>query len=141
MYIYLDSINFFRTYQGTGGRSEMIEYAFQKIKESPLYGFGYGSTTSILKSGGFGNASTHNSLADYMLRFGIPCLIIYCIIIFEAYVMGASKKKKVYINLMTIFLFLNMNTILYSFGGVGFPSIMFTMFLGISCCGGCDERK
>lgn len=128
---FLDSIDFFRAYQGTNGRMEMVSFALVKITESPIWGFGYGDISQILKSEGFNNASTHNSLTDFLLNYGIPCFIIYIFIIGKAFIIAINKNENKHISLLLILLFVNMNTILYSFGGVGFPSMLFTFCIGM----------
>lgn len=130
---YLNKIDFFREEQGSNGRDKMIEYSINKIKDSPITGFGYGMIDDLLKNEGMENASTHNSLIDYMMIYGIPCLILFLVIIFKSFCMSFKEREKLYLNLLTILLFMNMNTILFSFGGVGFPSIILSLCIGMSC--------
>ena len=120
----------------------MIEFSIHKIQESPVFGFGYGSIVPLLRENGFNNASTHNSIVDFMLNYGLILTIVYLLIILKSFIIGLKMKSDVYVNLMLVFLFFNMNTILYSFGGVGFPSIMFTVFMGLTYYGGyCEKYK
>lgn len=130
-YMYLDSVDYFRTYQGSNNRLDMWEWAFEKIISSPIIGYGYGSIATLLSSSGFTNASTHNSFVDYAFSYGLICLILYLNLIFKV-IYRAIKNRIVGPVLLTVlFMLINSNTILYSFGGVGFSSIILTIFLGV----------
>lgn len=133
---FLSKFGFWRMHQGTNGRVEMLIYAFNKIKESPLVGFGFDSVTFLLKKDGFVNTNTHNSLVDNLLRYGVPCTIVYIFIIVKSAWNGFFVQRKQWLNLLMIFLLVNMNTILYSFGGVGFVSMLLTFTLGRASYGG-----
>lgn len=129
----INNIPFLRLDQGSHGRSEMIAYTLTKLEESPLFGFGFDSISVVLKDGNFSNSNTHNSLVDFAFRYGYPALVLYIIIIIKAFIKSALNKDKMHINLLLILLYINMNTILYSFGGVGLPSIALTLCMGIAC--------
>ena len=130
-YMYLDSADYFRTYQGSNNRLDMWEWAFEKIISSPIIGYGYGSIATLLSSSGFTNASTHNSFVDYAFSYGLICLIIYLYLIFKIIYRSIRNKLVGPILLAVLFMLFNSNTILYSFGGVGFSSIILTVFLGV----------
>lgn len=140
LYNYLNKIGFLRLYQGSNGRTELLKYSFSKIKESPFFGFGFGSISELMHSGGFRVTSSHNSLVDLMLRYGIPTFIVQIYIIAKAFFKNLSKKSDLTVSLLMIVLLVNMNTILYSFGGVGFPSMMLTISLGYNYFGGKYEN-
>lgn len=128
---YLYAIDFFRTYQGSNNRFEMWLDGIKLSLKSPLIGYGYGSIDNILKSMNYANASTHNSFLDFLLIYGYPSFIIYVIYIFKILAKSLSQKtNKIYV-LTIIFMLINANTILYSFGGVGLSSLMFTIILGL----------
>ena len=130
-YIYLDSTDYFRLFQGSNNRLEMWDWALNQILESPFIGYGYGSIGMFLSNNEFTNASTHNSFVDYAFSYGLICTILYLYliikIIYKAFINRASGP----ILVAVLFMLINSNTILYSFGGVGFSSILLTIFLGI----------
>lgn len=128
----LNKRGFFRTFQGSNGRTEMISLALGASFKEPIFGYGYNSIGKYLNNNGFPAASTHNSYIDYLFAYGYPCFIMYMYLIlsilYKAYKL--KRNNSAYL-LPTIFIIFNANTILYSFGGVGLGSIMFTLLLGI----------
>lgn len=129
----LENISFLRLDQGSHGRSEMIVFALKELKKSPLFGYGFNAISTMLKNGGFSNSNTHNSLVDFAFRYGYPATFLYILLLFKAFIKSNTNKDKIYINLLLILLYVNMNTILYSFGGVGFPSMALTLCMGLAC--------
>lgn len=127
---YLNSINFFRLYQGSNGRSEMISYSFEMIKKSPIFGYGYSNIGHYLLSNGFRNVSTHNSFVDYCFAFGVVPTILFVSLIVKSFFNGIKNKSKPEYIVSLTFMIFNMNTILYNFGGVGISSLIFTLVLG-----------
>lgn len=129
VYGYLDSVDFFRTYQGSNYRGEMWQWAAKMIMKSPFVGYGYASVGNLLLEAGFVNTSTHNSLLDFAFSYGIPATIVYFVILSKALYNGAKNGDR-RLFLTMLFMLINSNTILYSFGGVGLSSILFTILLG-----------
>lgn len=130
-YLYLT--DFFRVYQGSNNRIEMWMFTIKEIIRHPFIGYGYQSITKFLNINYFSNASTHNSFLDFAFAYGIPCLILYLYLIISILInalKNRNKSNEKYI-LVTIFFIINANTILYSFGGVGIGSLLFTFFLGM----------
>ncbi len=128
---YLYSIDFFRTYQGSNDRFEMWSKILSSSLESPVFGYGYGATDEVLKTINFTYASTHNSFLDFLLIYGIPTFVIYIIFIISTLLKSLKKDSNRKYVLPIIFMLINSNTILYSFGGVGLSSLMFTVILGL----------
>ena len=130
---YLYTIDFFRTYQGSNDRIEVWTLTIKYILNHPFIGTGYLSIKNFLHSYGYILSSTHNSYLDFVFAYGIPCFLLYifliCSILFKA-LKNKDKSNDVYI-LSTIFSIINANTILYSFGGVGICSLLYTLFLGL----------
>ena len=138
---YLYSINFFRLYQGSNGRNEMISYAYGMIKKSPIFGYGYSNVELYLLNNGFRNVSTHNSFVDFCFAFGIIPTFLFIMLIVKSIILGIKDKiNPAYIVSLTFMLF-NMNTILYNFGGVGISSLIFTLVLGFICMSAKEKRK
>lgn len=129
---YLISINFFRIGQGSNGRLDMImnviEEAFPK---SPIFGYGYSAINKYLIEKGFNNVSTHNSFVDFLFAYGIVPTLMYIFLIIKIVIKSMKLKTDPILTTLVCFLVLNMNTILYSFGGTGVGSLLFTIFLGI----------
>ena len=130
---YLYNSDYFRTFQGSNNRAEMWEFALEEIKKSPFFGFGYQSVGNYLLSNGFQNTSTHNSLFDFLFGYGIIATTIYLYFLLKVLVLSLRKLKKEQYKYIfpLIFMLVNSNTILYSFGGVGISSFIFTFVLGI----------
>ncbi len=129
---YLYKINFFRVYQGSNGRLEMIEESIKELLDSPFIGYGYQSISSFLIKEGFNNVSTHNTFVDYAFSFGFFACIVYVMIIAKNYFRGIKNKKDASLMLTLLFMIFNMNTIVYNLGGVGIGSLLFTIFLGLT---------
>ena len=130
---YLYSIDFFRVYQGSNNRGEIWTYTLKFIKNHPFFGAGYLSIRNFLNMSGYHYASTHNSYIDFTFAYGILCFILYLFLIVSILFKSIKNKDKnndVYI-LASIFSIINANTILYSFGGVGICSMLYTLFLGL----------
>lgn len=130
-FIYLSNISFLRLDQGSHGRLEMFSYALELMKQSPFVGFGFDSISSALIDGGFLNTSTHNSLIDFAFRYGYPCLLLYCLFILKIVLITFKDKDNLCLDILLIIFLVNMNTILYSFGGVGIASILLTVYYGV----------
>ena len=128
---YLYSIDFFRTYQGSNDRFEMWSNVVNLASKSPLFGYGYGSTNLVLKTINFSYASTHNSFLDFLIIYGYPTFFIYIILILRIIIESLKVEGSRSYILTLIFMIINSNTILYSFGGVGLSSLMFTIILGL----------
>ena len=128
---YLENINFLRLYQGTSGRAEMIQYSINELRKSPFVGYGYASISKKLKEGGYKNASTHNSLADYAFSYGVPIFILFISLLIYVVIISLQKQQETYLCALLIFLLANMNTILFNFGGVGIPSVLLTIIMGM----------
>lgn len=137
---YLENIGFFREYQGTNGRFEMIEYFIEKMKDRPIFGYGYSSAKSLLEENNFKNASSHNSLIDYIIGYGIPCGVLFVYVLFKSITKGLKKENKI-IFAINILLIVNSNTILYNIGGVGMCSTLWTIFLGMNIFERKNERN
>lgn len=127
---YLNSLDFFRLYQGSNGRVEMIKYAIEMIKKSPIIGYGYSNISTYLTNSGFQNVSTHNSFVDFFFSFGVLPTFLFIIVIINSVVNALKSKKNPEMITALIFMLFNMNTILYNFGGVGISSLLFTVVLG-----------
>lgn len=130
---FLNSIDFFRTYQGSNKRLEMWSFTIKCILKNPIVGYGYQSVTTFLHINNFTNASTHNSYVDYAFSYGILCFILFIYLIISTLITALKNKNEKndkYI-MTTLFAIINANTILYSFGGVGISSFLFTFFLGL----------
>lgn len=130
---YLYSIDFFRTYQGSNDRFEMWSNVLTLSIKSPIFGYGYGATDEVLKTINFTYASTHNSFLDFLIIYGFPTFIIYIVFILNTLFKSLKNKNNRAYILTLIFMLINSNTILYSFGGVGLSSLMFTIILGLLC--------
>lgn len=137
---YLYQTNYFRQYQGSNGRFEMYSFALKLISKSPVYGYGYGQIGGLLIENGFSNTSTHNSFIDMTVAYGVLSLIVYIIIIIKSLLAALTKKTNLNIIILTIFMLINMNTIIYSFGGIGAGSVIYTIMLGMSYRGGKFEN-
>lgn len=141
-FLYLERISFLRIDQGSHGRLEMFSYAINQMKKSPIIGFGFGSISESLMEGGFVNTNTHNSLIDFAFRYGYPCLAIYLLLILKIIFKSFKDKKYLDIDILIIVFLVNMNTILYSFGGLGIVSIILSICLGIlGCYGGVKNEE
>lgn len=130
---FLNSIDFFRTYQGSNKRFEMWTFTINHILKNPITGYGYQSVATFLHKNYFTNASTHNSYVDYAFAYGIPSFILFIYLIISTLFSALKNKNEEndkYI-MTTLFAIINANTILYSFGGVGISSFLFTFFLGL----------
>jgi len=130
---FLNSIDFFRTYQGSNKRLEMWSFTMEYIMKNPLVGYGYQSISTFLHNYNFTNASTHNSFVDFAFAYGIPCFMLFLFLLVST-LFSATKIKNEENNkyiMTTLFAIINANTILYSFGGVGISSFLFTFFLGL----------
>lgn len=142
---YLLKIDFFRLYQGSNGRTEMILAALKEVKNSPIVGYGYSSIGKFLKLSGFDNSSTHNTFVDYIFSYGILNFLLYICFIVKILFKGLKNNKNQNLILVLCFLIFNMNTILYNFGGVGISSFLFTLILGYIYINGevgdLDENK
>lgn len=121
---------FFRSYQGSSGRDNLLQVSFSLIKEQPLWG--YGNFSIPFKSAGATNSGSHNSIIDFTLRYGLIPLIIYIFIIFKSFILGVKNKTPIRVSLVIILLSINMNTIVISLGGLGGLSLIYTLFLGLS---------
>ena len=142
--IYLNSINFFRLKQGSNGRIQMITYALETTTDRPIVGYGYGMVGEILSKAGFLNSSTHNSLADFAVGFGLPAVIIYIVYIAQSIFRGVKNRKNIGVICAVICLSINMNTVSYVLGGVGIASMLYTILLGlcrVSNDGGSNEKN
>lgn len=100
----------------------------------------YGDVGHVLKDGGFSVSTSHNFLADTAIRYGVITTVLELYIILKAAVISISKKNSTFICLLLISLLVNTNTILYSIGGVGFPSIMLTLSIGYALYGDKHEE-
>ena len=129
---FLYNSNYFRLYQGDNARSLMSIYAVRMAFKSPIFGYGYQAIRGALVDV-TGLASTHNSYIDYLFGYGVPTFLLYfiflsCIMLKSIkYIVG--KKRKLII--LALFMLINANSILYSFGGVGGVSYIFTVLLGV----------
>lgn len=128
---YLTSVDFFRIYQGSNGRIEMISYIYKLFKQSPIFGYGYSNVGLYLVNAGFANVSTHNSFVDFLFAFGLIPTILFVILIFQNFIIAFKNKECPELVVSLVFIVFNMNTILYNFGGVGISSILFTLILGL----------
>lgn len=137
---YLENIGFFREHQGTNGRFEMIEYFVEKIQDKPIFGYGYSSAKSLLEENNFKNASSHNSLIDYVIGYGIPCGALFIYVLLKSINKGLKKESKITF-VINILLIVNSNTILYNIGGVGMCSTLWTIFLGLNIFEEKNERN
>ena len=129
---YLLVIDFFRISQGSNGRIEMLKYAIELIHNKPILGYGYATIENMLNEADFTNSSTHNSIADFTISFGLIATILYLYIIIKSIYSGIKNNNSWNIVTYAILLIINMNTIVYSFGGLGITSMLFTMFLGLA---------
>lgn len=129
---YLNSINFFRESQGSNGRLEMIISALDGLKKSPIFGYGYSGIENYLHLKGFNNASTHNSLIDYLFAYGLVPFVIYVYSYLKNLYLSYRYENNIEITILLIFMLFNMNTILYNLGGVGISSLLLTIFWGYS---------
>lgn len=129
---FLYNSDYFRLYQGDNARSFMITYAIGMAFKSPLFGYGYQAIGEALTNV-TGLASTHNSYIDYLFGYGIPTFLLYfgflTSIMLKSikYIVGENRRLIV----LALFMLVNANTILYSFGGVGGVSYIFTVSLGL----------
>ena len=128
---YLVEIDFFRLYQGSNGRFEMIISALEAIKESPIIGYGYASIGKFLIALGYSNVSTHNSFVDFAYSFGIITSLMYIYFLGKVIIINIKDKNKINYMCTICYMIFNMNTILYNFGGVGISSLLFTLVLGL----------
>lgn len=130
---YLYNNDYFRTYQGSNSRAEMITFAFKHSFESPVFGFGYQAIGNYLNAHGFHNKSTHNSLMDFLFGYGYIETIIYLYFIFKILILSLKNGERTEYKYIfpLIFILINSNTILYSFGGIGISSFIFTFVLGM----------
>ena len=99
--------------------------------KSPVFGYGYGTVEHYLQQSGFTNASTHNSFIDFGFSYGLICLALYIYLVARSLIRSIKNNNKGFVVPVLLFMIINSNTILYSFGGVGFSSILYTIFIGI----------
>lgn len=126
-------IDFFRIYQGSNYRIDMWVLTIKEIIRQPLFGHGYEAIKTFLNTNGYMYASTHNSYIDFAFAYGLPCFLLYIYLIISLLIRAIKSKKTIsekYI-LVMLFSMINANTILYSFGGVGISSVLFTFSLGM----------
>lgn len=129
---FLYSSDYLRLYQGDNARSFMITYAVEMAFKSPVFGYGYQAIGEALTSV-TGLASTHNSYIDYLFGYGIPTFLLYFGFLTSImlnsirYIIGENRS----LIILALFMLINANTILYSFGGVGGVSYIFTVSLGL----------
>lgn len=129
---YLLDIGFFRIGQGSNGRMDMIMNIINEAyPKSPVFGYGYSSIKTYLIEKGFNNVSTHNSFVDFLFAYGTIPTLIYILFIIKIIIKSMKLKTDPNLTTLVCFLILNMNTILYSFGGTGVGSLLFTIFLGM----------
>jgi len=111
---FLNSIDFFRTYQGSNKRLEMWSFTMEYIMKNPLVGYGYQSISTFLHNYNFTNASTHNSFVDFAFAYGIPCFMLFLFLLVST-LFSATKIKNEENNkyiMTTLFAIINANTIL-----------------------------
>lgn len=129
---YLQQLDFFREEQGLNGRDELIAIAMTAIKKSPIIGYGYQSIgTYLIDIRHATNASTHNTFVDYAFSYGLIATLAYILIIVKNFSRGMKNNSEPFLMLSLTFMIINSNSIVYSFGGIGIGSLLFTIILGI----------
>lgn len=128
---FLFNNDYFRVYQGLSSRDDLWNISFDLILKEPLYGYGYGSVGTLMKSEGAKNGSSHNSYLDQILMYGIPYFIIYFSITLKSLVRGVRSNVPKGIIQCSVFLLISANSISINIGGVGATSLLLTLFLGI----------
>lgn len=119
-------LTMFRTEQGLNARDDLWKFSFNKvILEQNFLGFGNLGMQEILKKVGFENVSTHNYYFDSLLTYGLVPTVI--IIIIMLIVMTRLIRAKDDTAIIVILLFIQSNSILISFGGIGYLSLILTL--------------
>ncbi|KOP78978.1 hypothetical protein AMS59_08020 [Lysinibacillus sp. FJAT-14745] len=128
---FLNEADFFRIEQGLNSRGDLWEIAISLIKKQPLWGYGQESIPYLLAEYGVENSSTHNAYFDYMLSYGIPCMVLYIFIMFIAFYRGIKNKVNRSMIQVPFFLLICSGAINISIGGLGATSLLFTLYLGM----------
>lgn len=128
---FLNEADFFRIEQGLNSRGDLWDIAISLIKEQPLWGYGQESIPHLLREYGVDNTSTHNAYFDYMLSYGIPCMMLYIFIMGIAFYRGIKYKVNRSMIRVPFFLLICSGAINISMGGLGATSLLFTLYLGV----------
>lgn len=133
LYIFVDyliDIGFFRLHNLLSGREYLWRASFKLIMQEPFWGYGY-DIARLLNMEGLVNSSSHNLYLDYILTHGILSFIVYLLIIIFSVYRGVKFGLEKRIVSCVVLLLINSNSIVISLGGIGFLSLLFTIFLGI----------
>lgn len=123
--MYID-LAMFRFEQGLNERDNLWSFTLDYIfKGQNFLGVGFDDIGKVLKLNGFSNSSTHNYYFDTLLTYGVVPLVLNIFISLNVlYTMFLKNSKYLPVFL---FLLIQSNAILISFGGIGFLSALLSM--------------
>lgn len=125
--VYLNvDLTMFRVEQGLNERDNLWKFVLNYVLEQQNF-FGIGSTDTkfFLQSNNFENSSTHNFYFDSMLMYGILPFIFNLIL--ALYIICLMYIRNSPYLPIFVFLFVESNSILISFGGIGLLSVLLTL--------------
>ncbi|MCM3711637.1 O-antigen ligase family protein [Sporosarcina luteola] len=122
---------YFRLYNGLSSRDYLWELSFKLIKDQPIWGYGHGAVDEVLQNLGASIGSSHNAYLDFIIVYGLPTFLLYCMVIMKALYLGAKNNIPQYVLQSTLLLLITANSISINLGGLGLTSLLFTLFLGI----------
>lgn len=119
-------LTLFRMDQGFNERDRLWSFVFDYvINNQNLFGVGSSEATQILSFNGFKNSSTHNYYFDTLLMYGLlPFIFNLFFCFFVIFLMFI--RNSVYLPIF-VFLFIQSNGILISFGGISLLSVILTL--------------
>lgn len=127
LFTYINSdLTMFRFEQGLNERDNLWNFVFNYVFQYQNFlGIGYDNLKLILNSHGFVNSSTHNFYFDTLITYGVlPFIMNLLLSLFIMIFMFINNSKHL---ASFFFLFVQSNSILISFGGMGFLSILLTL--------------
>lgn len=130
IFFVLNNINLemFRAEQAFNNRDLMWRFVLNEVFiHQNFFGFGEEGLANTLVNNGLVNRSTHNTFIDVLGKYGILSLFVYLFLFFYV-LFKAFLNKDQHLSLL-IFLTVMSNSITYSFGGLGFLSILVTIVL------------
>lgn len=138
LFLVLD-LTMFRVEQGLNERDNLWRFVFDYVfNNQNLFGIGYSNIKDVLAFNGFKNSSTHNYYFDILLTYGLLAFI-FNIIFSLSVILVMFIKNSIYLPLF-IFLFIQSNAILISFGGIGLLSVIITL-LAVTQIPSLSEKK
>lgn len=122
------NLDMFRAEQAFNNRDLMWKFVVNEVFiHQNFFGFGEEGLANTLVDNGLVNRSTHNAFIDVLGKYGVLSLFIYLFLFFYVLFKGFLNNDQ-HLSLF-IFLAIMSNSITYSFGGLGFLSILVTIVL------------